>query len=368
MKQKLIILATLFITLSVSAQGTIPIDTTNWNIQAKSYVLENYKGKDAIYLKGGSMSWKNNTFLNGTIEFDLYLKEEQAFPGVYFRVDENLNGEQFYIRPHLSEKPDGNQVAPITNGITAWQLYFGSKYSFPYKYKYNDWTHVKITVNGDRAQIFLDGSRKASLSWKLFHIAKAGKLTLRGGNRSGMHIANIKIDKSKTEIKDFKPGRRKSIKGIIKGWEISDPFQESLLKDISKLKGFINSRVWRGKVVVEEGVAANVSRKINITKDRKKNTVFARIIIDSKKKQTKYFEFGYSDRVMAVLNGRPIYKGTNKYRSRDYRYLGTVGLFDGIYLNLKKGKNVLLMAVSEDFGGWLITGRFKNDKDVSVVD
>ena len=71
----------------------------------------------------------------------------------------------------------------------------------------------------------------------------------------------------------------------------------------------------------------------------------------------KKFEFGYSDRVVAILNGKPIYWGTNQWRSRDYRYLGTVGLFDAIYLDLKKGKNTLLMAVSEDFGDWLITGR-----------
>jgi hypothetical protein len=41
-------------------------------------------------------------------------------------------------------------------------------------------------------------------------------------------------------------------------------------------------------------------------------------------------------------------------------------LFDAVYLNLKKGSNELLMAVSEDFGGWLITGKFKDPKGITL--
>ena len=95
-------------------------------------------------------------------------------------------------------------------------------------------------------------------------------------------------------------------------------------------------------------------------------TVFARITIDSDKDQIKLFEFGYSDDVIAILNGQAIYKGTNFWKSRDYRYLGTIGLFDGIYLNLKKGKNTLLLAVSENFGGWLVTGRFTDQSGIKI--
>lgn len=37
---------------------------------------------------------------------------------------------------------------------------------------------------------------------------------------------------------------------------------------------------------------------------------------------------------------------------RDYRFLGTIGLFDEVYLPLKKGENELWLAVTESFGGW----------------
>ena len=366
MNKSILLCAGLLAMLFVSnAQNNIPLDTIHWDINTKSYILENYKGKEAIYLQGGSIVPKDLSFLNGTIEYDIYLKEAAAFPGISFRVNDS-NAEKFYIRPHQSGNPDANQAVPTTNGITPWQLYYGPKYSFVYDYKYDDWTHVKVVVNGDRAQVFLDHSEKPNLSWHLFHKAKEGSLAFTGGNAQALHIANIVVNKEQSDIKDFAPIERESIEGLVPEWEISDMFEENSLKDHSKLTSVISARKWDNKIRVEEGTAANISREVQLFNGKPGNTVFAKIVITSKMAQIKLFEFGYSDRVVAILNGQPIYGGTNRWRSRDYRYLGTVGLFDAIYLNLKKGKNTLLMAVSEDFGGWLITGKFADPSGIEI--
>ena len=348
------------------AQNIIPIDTTNFDINAQSYVIERYKGQDAIYLQGGTISPKNMTFLDGTIEFDIYLKKEQAFPGVMFRMTEEQNAELFYMRPHQSGNPDATQVLPITHGISPWQLYFGPRHSFVYNYGYDNWTHVKIVVNDTKAQIYLNHAKKAHLSWNLFHPTQKGTLFFRGGNRSGMHLANIRINKNEKDIIDFKPVAREPIDGLISEWHVSDKFPEKLLENPTKLTAVIAARKWKNKIEVEEGVAANISRKVTLRNKLPGNTVFAKITIDSDKAQTKLFEFGYSDRVVVILNGKPLYRGNNTFRSRDYRYLGSIGLFDANYLNLKKGKNELLFAVSENFGGWLITGRFTDLKGIKV--
>ncbi|MEM6830025.1 MAG: hypothetical protein AAF551_05885 [Bacteroidota bacterium] len=341
----------------------IPLDTLNWEIDARAFVIERYQGQDAIYLQAGAMTLKNETFLNGTIEFDIFLKKEQSFPGVYFRSQEETgDSELFYIRPHLPGKPDANQAIPVVKGVTPWQLYFGPTYSFPYAYQYDRWTHVKILVNNDKAQVFLDGSDQPNLSWNLFHPTREGKVAFRGGNRSGMHLANIMIQKENPVLSDFKPISRKPVNGLIESWEVSDKFEEKLLSNTGRLQDVIRQRSWKGRVDVEEGMAANISRVHKLRDEVLGNTVFAKITIQSDEDQLKLFEFGYSDRVVAILNGKP----TNRYRSRDYRYLGTIGLFDAIYLDLKKGKNELLMAVSEDLGGWLITGRFKDDSGIKV--
>ncbi|SMD32873.1 hypothetical protein SAMN04488029_1233 [Reichenbachiella faecimaris] len=348
-----------------NAQEILPIDTSTWDFQGRGYVIEEFKGKKAVYLIG-AMALKDTKFLNGTIEYDIFLKEERCYPGVYFRLAEEKNGEQFFMRLHLSGLEDATQAAPLVNNLTPWQLMFGKRYSFPYTFNYNGWTHVKVVVNGKKAQVYLDYATTPQLSWDLTMPVEAGDILLRGGRVTGLHIADIKIDPSATEIKDFNPIKREPLEGLVPSWEVSDMFEEKLLEDPSNLQSVIEARKWGRSVTVEEGTAANISKVQDLYNGEPGETVFAKITIQSDKDQIKLFEFGYSDRVVTILNGKAIYRGTNFWRSRDYRYLGTVGLFDGVYLDLKKGKNTLLLAVSESFGGWLVTGRIKDMDGIRI--
>ncbi len=354
-----------FYSMIALSQQIIPLDTVNWDINARAYVLEPYKGKDAIYLQAGSMTLKDANFLNGTIEYDIYMTGTRGFPGVYFRTN-GSDAEQFYVRPHQSGNPDANQAVATFKGVTPWQFYFGPKYSFVYDYPVDQWMHVKIVVNNDKAQVYLDHAEKPNLSWHLFHETKAGGLSFTGGLFNGVHLANFKITKEAYDLKEFLPGKRQPIEGAIAEWEVSDKFEEKLLDDVNALPSLIDGCKWGQKIVLEEGVAANISRKVELGDDTPGNTVFAKLTITANKDEIRLFEFGYSDRAVVVLNGQPIYKGTNGFRTRDYRYLGTIGLFDAVYLNLKKGKNTLLLAISEDFGGWLVTGRFANAQGLKI--
>lgn len=45
---------------------------------------------------------------------------------------------------------------------------------------------------------------------------------------------------------------------------------------------------------------------------------------------------------------------------------GTIGLFDSVYLPLRKGENTVLIAVSESFGGWLVTGKFEDESGIEI--
>lgn len=363
-----IILIILTIAISYDQlKAQVPLEATHWEISAKAHVFEKHKGHDAIYLTEGKMTLRNIGFTNGTITFDVFLKEERSFPGVFFREVETGDSEHFYFRTHLSGKPDANQATAVTKGVTPWQLYFGPRYSFPYDYHYDDWTHVEIRVNEGKAQVFLDHSEQPHLSWNLFHPVREGGISFQGGKFSGVHYANIRIDMEVPDLVSFAPVERKPIQGLVDSWQVSDKFEEQLLMDHENLLELIRERTWKDQIMVEEGAAANISRVQKLRGDGTGNTVLVRAVIRSDRDQIKLFEFGYSDRVVAILNGKPIYRGTNKWGSRDYRYLGTIGLFDGIYLDLKKGENELLMAVSEDFGGWLITGRFQDKKGIAVV-
>jgi len=81
--------------------------------------------------------------------------------------------------------------------------------------------------------------------------------------------------------------------------------------------------------------------------------VYARTNIDSDRAGVKKLYLGYSDDVSVFLNGQILYRGRSAQNFRDPGFLGIVNAEnDAIYLPLKKGKNELVLAVSELGGGW----------------
>ena len=64
----------------------------------------------------------------------------------------------------------------------------------------------------------------------------------------------------------------------------------------------------------------------------------------------------YDDGYVAYLNGQLLYSGDDRWQSRDYRFLGTVGTYDALHLPLRAGTNEVILAISESFGGWAVTG------------
>ena len=92
----------------------------------------------------------------------------------------------------------------------------------------------------------------------------------------------------------------------------------------------------------------------------KKNTVFVKNVIVSSRSTTKKLDFGFCDRVRVYLNGRLLFRGDDTPGSRDYRFLGSIGYFDALYLPLAKGENEIVLAVSEDVGGWGVQAKLED--------
>ena len=81
--------------------------------------------------------------------------------------------------------------------------------------------------------------------------------------------------------------------------------------------------------------------------------VYARTMIESDRDQVKKLYIGYSDDVSVFLNGRILFRGRSAQYFRDPGFLGIVDAEnDAVYLPLKKGRNELMLAVSELGGGW----------------
>jgi len=81
--------------------------------------------------------------------------------------------------------------------------------------------------------------------------------------------------------------------------------------------------------------------------------LYARTTIVSDKAQVKRLALGYSDDVGVFLNGKILYRGRSAQAFRDPGFLGIVNPEnDAVYLPLRKGKNELVLALSELGGGW----------------
>jgi hypothetical protein len=81
--------------------------------------------------------------------------------------------------------------------------------------------------------------------------------------------------------------------------------------------------------------------------------VYARASISSERDQVKKLYIGYSDDVSVFLNDRILFRGRSAQNFRDPGFLGIINAEnDAVYLPLKKGRNELMLAVSELGGGW----------------
>jgi glyoxylase-like metal-dependent hydrolase (beta-lactamase superfamily II) len=337
--------------VAVEPPVSLPFDDESWEIDGVEHELVDYLGQSALMMKGGSAVLPDLDIKNGLVEFDIAVTEERGFAGIVFRVQDNKNYEHFYIRPHQSGNPDANQYQPVINGSASWQLYHGPDFSSPTIYRFNEWMHVKIVYAGNAAEVYIDSNEPVLRINNLRRDDLGGAIGLNTANFASAHFANFKytILANAYEL----PSRAvESIQndGVVAKWQVSDAFEGSTLEGVAQLSGLqTEGRTWTSLEAEESGLA-NLAEVQGL--EQGKDTVFARVVLSAGEDATKKLTFGYSDAASVYLNGTLIYSGDNMYQSRDYRYLGTIGLFDSIVLPLNVGDNELWIAVSESFGGW----------------
>jgi hypothetical protein len=135
----------------------------------------------------------------------------------------------------------------------------------------------------------------------------------------------------------------------------SDPFAEPDPAPLELERAVLAGCRWT-RLEAEPSGLANLAIASGIRDGR--NTVYARTTITSGSARVVAIALGFSDRAVVYLNGVALFRGDDTYRSRDYRFLGSIGWYDTVYLPLVEGDNDLVVAVSESFGGWGIQARF----------
>jgi hypothetical protein len=351
-----------------AASEPIPFDSPRWEISAEEHRIEEYKGKTSLVLRGGLALVTDAEFTDGVIEYYCAFPEARAFVGATWRVRDAANREEFYLRPHQSGNPDANQYTPIFNGLSGWQLYHGEGYGAPIAYQFDTWFPVKIVVSGDEAEVYIGDLEKPALFIdELKRKTASGTVGLVVPDFGAVRFADFRFEANESpELKGRVERTRTAPPGSIMEWQVSNPFSEKTIEETFEIAPDLTDDLDWTALVSEPAGLANLSRVAVLGRDA--NTVFAKVTVVSDRARTKSLAFGYSDRLRLFLNGRLLYTGNNGYRSRDYRYLGTIGYFDAVAVNLKKGENEVWFAVSESFGGWGVQAAFDDTDGLTFAE
>lgn len=334
-------------------------DADHWEFAGEVADRVEYKGQTALHLKNAEARLKGLTLKDGVIAFDIAFSEQRSFAGVFFRQFDERNAEYFYFRPHQSGNPDANQYTPLFNGSSAWQIYYGPQYSAPTPYRFNEWMHVEIRIKDDRTEVHLDGEPILHIA-DLLNATRSGGVVLRAFLGDHIYVANVSVQARADVVFEGEPTQPPTMPaGTVRTWLVSEPFARARLDGVHTLADAdLDALSWQ-RLAVETNGIANLARVAVRSDDR--DTVFARLVVETDAEWLARIRFGYSDSVRVYVNSRPVYSGDNTYRSRDYRYLGTVGLFDSIHASLNPGRNEIVFAVTEAFGGWAIAAALDED-------
>ncbi len=355
------------INLCLAQTSTVNVDfsSENWKTFGSAAVKEFESELSTCVSDGVGIAYLDGAdFQNGTIECDLFSPSPKAYLGIVFRIGSLTNFECIYFQPHTSGKRDAVQYDPIFNMSATWQLYNGESFQAVADIPTKKWFHVKIEVRGDFAKVYLDNNPIETLTVKLKHDLISG-----GVGVYSYHPAifkNFKVTKSGLIAAfDNKPEANSVNETYISSWLISEPYDNS---DFKIEKPFLKDGLITTyhQIKTEEGYLMNLNR--HFTKSKTKNTVLAKVVLNSDKAQNKNFHFGYSDKMRVYLNSNELFTGDNSFQeSERYEDRGYVSdKQETIELPLVKGENELILEISEEKFGWGFIARFEDLEGIEI--
>jgi len=331
-------------------------------------------GREALRMETGEAHRRDVRLLDGTIEFDVMVSRRRSFVNVAFRMADDDEYEEMYLRPHKSGLPDAVQYAPVYQGQTAWQLYHGPGATAAPEFEPGIWTHVRIVLQGRRAALFLgEGTKPVLVVPRLAREPQAGFLALASsvppntpGSGPAACFSNVVVRPGVFDF-DFGPAAAEPsfAPGVVRAWSVSHAFPPvspppPSLPAPAQTGGFQRvEALWSGLV--------ELHRSIRLLPGSRAAAAVARVHVRADKAGIRRLDLGFSDRATVFLNGQPLFQGEGAYSFDAPRREGLIGYDQaGIYLPLNAGDNELAVVVSDSFGGWGLMGRFADPTGLEV--
>ena len=164
-----------------SAQAQpLPLTDAGWELKGPSVKLERYEDRDVLAVENGFAYRREVRLQDGTVDFDVQVTRRRSFVYLMFRMVDDREYEDVYLRPHKSSLPDAIQYAPVYQGASAWQLYHGPGATAAVTFEPGAWTRVRLVLSGEKAAVFVgDLAKPALVIPRLARAAMPGYLALR---------------------------------------------------------------------------------------------------------------------------------------------------------------------------------------------
>jgi len=333
----------------------VPLEIAAWGLQPTDAAVTDHLDRACLRFSDANLqpTVPGVRLADGIIEADFAVTGERSFHGLVWRRRDPDTFESFFVRPHQAGNPDAIQYTPVTNGMSSWQLYHGDGYWAPIAFPIDAWFTLRIAFAAERADVFVGDLSQPALRVRQLKLgAGLGGIGLQVGG-PGLHVARFAYSDMAPALEPMPAATTDP--AAVRAWEVSDPFAEAVLAGVTALPAdLVAGRTWTPLESEPDGLA-NLAR-LHRPRDGA-NTVLARTVVVAGTARVVPMEVGFSDRATVFLNGRALFRGDDTYRSRDYRFLGSIGFWDTVFLPLDAGSNELVIAVSEDFGGWGIKAR-----------
>jgi len=361
-----ILLSSSLVRTQSSQTLSIPPDSPRWELEGKAKATE-YLGRKCLYLDGGAATLKDLELRDSVIDVDVATPATRGFFGIQFRItNDGANAEWVYLRQHKSGYPDALQYTPVLNTGLNWQIYNGPGFTGAIDIPKDVWFHMRLEVSGAQAKLYVKDMDKPAL---IMNDLKSGVQT----GQVALAVLTGATYFSNFEVRETAAARWERHyppmpPDTLTKWSLS-PSYDALARNLERplstserdaIKwqdveaeppGFVVINRYRESPHPRVSFANDFSKRLERQPGMK--VVYARTSISSERDQVKKLYLGYSDDVSVFLNGKILYRGRSAQNFRDPGFLGIVNPEnDAIYLPLKKGRNELMLAVSELGGGW----------------
>jgi hypothetical protein len=349
-----------------SQSVSIPPDSPRWELEGQARATE-YLGRKCLFLDGGAAIVKDLEMRDGVIDVDVSTPASRGFVGIDFRLTDNrANGERVYLRQHKSGAPDAMQYTPVLNTGANWQIYNGSGFTGAVDIPKDAWFRLRLEVVGAQAKLYVKDMDKPALVMN----------DLKSGVQKGMvalyvltgatYFSNFQVRETPAAPWERHPPPMPP--DTLTRWSLS-PSYDALARNLERRlspserkaiqwqdveaepPGFVVLYRYREAPHLRVTFQSDFSTRLQPQPGMK--VVYAKTTIVSDRDRVKKLSIGYSDDVSVFVNGRILYRGRSAQSFRDPGFLGIVNPEnDAVYIPLKKGRNELILAVSELGGGW----------------